>query len=139
MKFIIFIICILTINLGGCSRQVEISEGKFGLLLRLGKVEGIVSGPSVIDKPVFTTILLINKNDEIFVQQGLFRLGYEVTDPKEYYVKFGTGQEQFQRFIEKIIASNSNKTNNISELVKSMNLPIAIKMHCRMPCASPAR
>jgi hypothetical protein len=124
----------LTIFLGGCSSQVEITEGKFGILLRLGKVEGVVSGPSVIDKSTFTTILLINKNDEIFVQQGMFRLAYVVTDPKEYYIKFGIMQNQLQQFIEEMITSNSNKTSNISELVKSMNLPIAIKTYCRMPC-----
>lgn len=134
MKIRIYVFFILTIVLGGCSRQVEIPEGKFGLLLRLGKIEEVVSGPRVIDKSYSTTILLLNKSDEIFVQQGQFRLGYEVTDPKEYYIKFGIRQVQLQQFIEKMIASHANNASNISGLVKSLNLPIIVNMYCRMPC-----
>ena len=136
MKINVLFIGFFVIVLGGCTRQIEIPEGKFGVLLHLGEVESFVSGPGVIEKRMYLdTIVLIDKKSEIILNQGMYRLKYEVTDPVMYYKKFRSDSDRLRVLVEnKISNNNSTKKNNISELIHDMKLPLAVRLFCAMPC-----
>lgn len=128
MKARVFVVCAAMIILSGCSRSIEVPEGKFGVLMRFGKIESYVSGPSVIDKAIFTeSVVFVDKDSEVLVQNGAFRITYTVTNPKQYYARFGSGQARLQQLIEKKIAEEGKEKRNLLDVIKNMDLPISIK------------
>lgn len=129
MKARILVFCVAAMSiLSGCSRSIEVPEGKFGVLMRFGKIENYVSGPGVIDKAIITeSVVFIDKDGEVLIQGGAFRINYTVTNPKQHYIRFGVGREVLGQFIDNKLAEEDKENLDILNVIKSMDLPISIK------------
>lgn len=116
-----------TILLVACSKSVEIPNDKYGLLLQYGKVESYVSGPAIVEKKYFieSVVFLDKKNDALINDD---RISYLVTDPIDYYKRFGLGRDRFQQFLSDKMKNRTvqNTRASVLELIEELKLPIQL-------------
>ena len=71
--------------------------------------------------------IFIDKDGEVLIQGGAFRINYTVTNPKQHYIRFGVGREVLGHFIDNKLAEEDKENLDILNVIKSMDLPISIK------------
>lgn len=109
--------------LSACSKEVNIPSDKYGVLLRFGEVVGHVAGPAAMGKQIFVeSVVLLDKKNEIVINGT--RYAYVITDPAEYYKRFGLGEERLEIHIANNILKRSQTRQHIEELIETESLPI---------------
>lgn len=120
--------------LSGCSKTVNVPEGKYGLVFYLGKIENVIEGPAQANMSlVLGNMQYVNKREEINLGNGAYIIYYEVLDPKEYYIKTAGGSASYiEQKVKDIVAKMSlsgtaiKSKNQLIEIIEEMKLPIKI-------------
>ena len=132
MRVLIAVIAISVLS--GCSKTVDVPESKYGLVFYLGKIEKVVEGPAQADITILLgAVQYINKKEVISLANGMYVIHYEVTNPKEYYIKtIGNGASYIEQKVKDVITEKSlngeavSNINQLIEIIEDMKLPIKV-------------
>lgn len=132
MRPIIALIAVLSLT--GCSATEEVPDNQYGVVLRLGKIEKIISGPAKARYNYFVGgVRYFNKENKLNIADGKYVLSFKVKDPRAYYIKTAGGdpdmlvsrvqQEISKQSLNGILIDSKEK---LIKLIEGMSLPIEI-------------
>src|SRR5690606_39267587 len=99
---------LIFLSLAGCTKEVSVDSGEYGVLVRYGEIVGHVKGPGSINTtPFIETVIHIDVENEILLSDGKYKIRYKVIDPEKFLAMTGSQKGGFKMLLEREIAKQA--------------------------------